>query len=90
MVAGSPLVCLSTSVSLSLCDSLHVGAANERRLELLHDVYESMELVHTNEGGAFLSSFFMPFTRLLHSTQPAFSDGPVQQLRSVILSALSR
>ena len=67
-----------------------MGAVLERRLELLHEVYESMELVHTNEGGAFLSSFFMPFTRLLQSTQPAFSNGPVQQLRSIILSALSR
>ena len=73
-----------------LCIDMFMPAALERRLALLHEVCESMELVHTNEGGAFLSSFFMPFTRLLHSIPPNFTEGPVQQLRSIILSAFSR
>ena len=51
---------------------------------------ESIELVHTHEAGPFLANFFGPFLRLLQTTAPAFEDGPVQQLRSTVLSALSR
>ena len=65
-------------------------AGIERRLELVRAVGESIELVHTNEAAAFLTSFCAPCLRLLQTTAPAFQEGPLQQLRSTILSALSR
>ena len=72
------------------CLTQPAPAGIERRLELVRSVAESIELVHTHEAGAFLASFFAPFLRLLQMTAPAFQEGPVQQLRSTVLSALSR
>lgn len=65
-------------------------AGIERRIQLARDVFESIELVHTNECQGFLSAFFAPLLRLLQTTQPAFADSSEHRLRNTVLAAFSR
>lgn len=65
-------------------------AAVDKRLHMVTEIRDSIEIVHTNEYPKFLEHFFEPVCQLLREGQPQFRDGPAQKVRNTLLEVVHR
>ena len=62
----------------------------ERKVELLREVKENIEVTLTGDYDHFLAAMVPPLLAALTSTQPQSANTPVQQLRHTALEILRR
>lgn len=65
-------------------------AGVERKVELLREVKENIEVTLTGDYDHFLAAMVPPLLAALTSTQPQSANTPVQQLRHTALEILRR
>ena len=61
-----------------------------QRQQLVTEMRDSIEIVHTSEYGNFLKHLFPAFHKLLSEGRPQFSEGPEQKIRNMLLEVLNR
>ena len=62
----------------------------QQRQQLVMEMRDSIEIVHTAEYGNFLRHLFPAFYQLLSEGTPQFSEGPEQKVRNMLLEVLNR
>lgn len=62
----------------------------QQRQQLVTEMRDSIEIVHTSEYGNFLKHLFPAFHKLLVDGRPQFTEGPEQKIRNMLLEVLNR
>jgi hypothetical protein len=62
----------------------------QQRQQLVTEMRDSIEIVHTSEYGNFLRHLFPAFHKLLVEGKPQFTEGPEQKIRNMLLEVLNR
>jgi len=60
------------------------------RLQLVTEIKDNIEIVHSPEYKNFLHHLFPVFYNILRQTQPQFTDGAEQKVRNTLLEILNR
>ena len=72
------------------CSAACLPAALDRKLQLLIEIRDGMEIVHSADYILFLQSFLKVFAHLLETTQPQTSDTLEHRVRNLVLEIVNR